>query len=78
MNLTRGTVGAGLGSIFARYAQAVLQRLNQAPDKNKLAFLDTLGLGLVPAQAARTPLVFQLSAGAASVFSQISSTIPLN
>src|SRR5262249_26023328 len=34
---------------------------NQAPEKNKLAFLDLLGLGLVPAQSARAPIVFQLA-----------------
>ena len=29
-----------LAQIFARYMDAVMRRLNQAPDKNKLAFLD--------------------------------------
>ena len=50
-----------LVEVAARYLQAIGQRLNRAPDKNKLAFLDTLGLALVPAQAARAPIVFQLS-----------------
>ena len=54
--------GPALARIFARYLYAVIQRLNQAPEKNKLAFLDTLGLSLVPAQAARAPIVFELSA----------------
>lgn len=53
--------GRALGLIFARYVQAILQRLNQTPEKNKLAFLDLLGLELVAAQAARVPLIFQLS-----------------
>jgi hypothetical protein len=44
--------------IFARYMQAVTSRLNQTPDKNLLAFLDTLGVSLIPAQAARAPVVF--------------------
>jgi uncharacterized phage protein gp47/JayE len=52
--------GVALSWIFARYVQAIIQRLNQAPEKNKLAFLDLLGLDLVPAQAARAPIVFQL------------------
>ena len=52
--------GVALTWIFARYVQAIIQRLNQAPEKNKLAFLDLLGLDLVPAQAARAPIVFQL------------------
>jgi hypothetical protein len=52
---------AAIARIFARYLYAIFQRLNQAPEKNKLAFLDLLGLGLVPAQAARAPIVFQLA-----------------
>lgn len=50
---------AALAQIFGQYVQAVVQRLDQAPDKNKLAFLDLLGVSLLPAQAARAPLVFQ-------------------
>lgn len=50
---------AALMQIFARYLHTILQRLNQAPDKNKLAFLDLLGLDLTPAQAARAPIVFE-------------------
>lgn len=42
---------------FARDLRALAERLNQAPDKHKLAFLDQLGLSLLPAQAARAPLV---------------------
>ena len=59
------SAGAALGAIAARYVGALLQRLNQAPDKNKLAFFDLLGLSIDPAQAARVPLVFQLSDGTA-------------
>jgi hypothetical protein len=44
--------------IFARYMQVVIDRLNQAPDKNLLAFLDMLGISLIPARAARAPVVF--------------------
>lgn len=47
--------------ITARYWQTIVQRLNQAPAKNKLAFLDLLGIQLIAAQAARAPIVFQLS-----------------
>jgi hypothetical protein len=39
--------------------QTLIERLNQAPDKNKLAFLDLLGINLLPPQPARAPLVFQ-------------------
>lgn len=56
------SAGAGLASIAAGYLETVAQRLNQAPDKNKLAFLDSAGLGLIPAQAARAAVVFQVAA----------------
>jgi hypothetical protein len=59
-----GGPGAGLARIAARYLETIAQRLNQVPAKNRLAFLDTLGLGLIPAQAAETIVVFTLSAGA--------------
>jgi hypothetical protein len=45
----------------ARYWQAIIQRLNQAPLKNKLAFFNTLDIQLIPAQAARTSIVFRLA-----------------
>lgn len=51
--------GWAIIQIYARYLQALAERLNQAPDKNKLAFLDMLGINLLPAQAARAPVVFQ-------------------
>jgi hypothetical protein len=62
-NWTPKTKGAdtAIAQIAARYLHAVVQRLNQSPEKNKLAFFDLLGLSLVPAQAARAPIVFQLA-----------------
>lgn len=63
---TTSDLGYALALIGARFAQAIVQRLNQAPDKNKLAFLDMLGEQPSPARAARTPVVFQLSTGVAS------------
>jgi hypothetical protein len=59
--------GAALAQIAARYWEAVLRRLNQAPQNSKLAFLDALGMRLIPAQAARAPMVFRLSDAAADV-----------
>jgi len=44
--------------VLARYADVVIERLNQAPDKNKLGFLDMLGISLLPPLPARVPLVF--------------------
>lgn len=61
--LERGA-DAALIQITARYLQAIIQRLNQAPEKNKLAFLDLLGLALVPATPARAPVVFAVADGA--------------
>jgi Baseplate J-like protein len=54
-----------VAQVAARYLQAILQRLNQAPYKNELAFLDLTGVRLIPAQAARAPVVFRLSDNAA-------------
>lgn len=52
---------AAIAQIVARYLQSILQRLNQTPEKNKLAFLEMLGIELIPAQAARVPIVVQLA-----------------
>jgi hypothetical protein len=50
--------GRAMLQIVARYAEVLIERLNGAPDKNLLAFLDLLGQSLVQAQAARAPVVF--------------------
>ena len=50
---------AALLQMLSRFAGITAQRLNQAPDLNKLAFLDMLGISLIPAHPARAPLVFQ-------------------
>ena len=47
--------------IVAHQLQAIARRLNQAPDKNKLAFLDLAGVSLVTAQPTRAPVVFELA-----------------
>src|SRR4051794_11122745 len=57
--------GVALARIFSRYAQAVIDRLDQAPGKNKLAFLDMMGISLASAGAARAVLVFQPVDGSA-------------
>jgi hypothetical protein len=53
------TPGWALLQIYGRYLRALAERLNLAPDKNKMAFLEMLGINLLPAQPARAPLVFQ-------------------
>ena len=52
---------AAMLQIVAHQLQAIARRLNQAPDKNKLAFLDLAGVSLVIAQPARAPVVFELA-----------------
>jgi uncharacterized phage protein gp47/JayE len=59
--------GAALLQIAAHDLLAIVRRLEQAPDKNKLAFLDLAGVRLVPAQPARAPVVLRLSDDAADV-----------
>jgi hypothetical protein len=49
---------------FARLAGIVNDRLARAPDRNLLACLDMLGTHLLPAQAARVPLVFDVMSDA--------------
>jgi hypothetical protein len=55
---TKGEPSYALMQIFARYMQSSIDRLNQAPDKNLLAFIDTFGIPLIPPQPARAPVVF--------------------
>ncbi len=51
--------------VFARFAELVIHRLNRAPEKNLLAFLDLLGVSQLPMQAARVPLTFSMAPGSA-------------
>jgi len=60
-------MSAALINIFARYCELIIQRLNKAPEKNFLAFLDLLGASLQPPQPARVPLTFSLAAGSTNV-----------
>ncbi len=57
-------ISAALIGVCARFAELTIQRLNQAPGKNQLAFLDMLGATPMPPQPARVPLTFTLAAGA--------------
>lgn len=58
--------GHALVRIFARMAEQVAERINQAPHKNFLAYLDLLGVAPLPPQPARVPLTFSLAAGGAA------------
>ncbi|HEY2960091.1 MAG TPA: putative baseplate assembly protein [Actinomycetota bacterium] len=54
--------GGALIRVFGRFAELVVERLNRAPDKSYLAFLNLIGSSLLPPQPARVPLTFQLAA----------------
>ena len=56
--------GGALIGVFGRMAELVIERLNQALDKNFLAFLDLIGTPILPPQPARAPLTFLLATGA--------------
>ena len=53
-----GEVGKALTHIFAHYCGLVVDRINRAPEKNFLAFLDLLGNSLVPPRPAEVPVTF--------------------
>ncbi len=56
--------GVALLKIFANMLKLVIDRLNRFPEKNFVAFLDMLGIKLLPAQPARAAVTFYLSEGA--------------
>lgn len=56
-------LSAAMIGIFSRFSEIVIQRLNKTPEKNLLAYLDMLGLSVLPPQPARVPLTFYLTAG---------------
>ena len=55
--------GIALLKIFSNINENVINRLNQAPKKNFVAFLDMLGIRLLPAKPAEAPLTFNLAKG---------------
>lgn len=55
--------GIALLTIFSSIAEGVISRLNRAPDRNFLAFLDMLGIRLLPKTPARVPVTFKLANG---------------
>lgn len=55
--------GVALLKIFAFIGEGVITRLNRAPDRNFLAFLDLLGIRLLQARPARAPITFVVADG---------------
>jgi len=58
----KGVSGALIG-VAARFSEIIIQRLNQVPQKNFLAFLELLGAALLPPEPAEAPLTFSLAPG---------------
>ncbi len=56
--------GSALLKIFAQMVAGTVEQLNQVPEKNFIAFLNLLGVKLLPAKPARVPVSFSLSQGA--------------
>ena len=61
-----GELADALIHVFGRFGELIIDRLNKAPEKNFLAFLDLLGVSPLPLQAARAPVTFYLAQGAVS------------
>jgi len=59
-----GRFDAALIQVFARFSELVIERLNKAPEKNFLAFLDLLGVSPLAMETAHVPLTFSLAPGA--------------
>lgn len=53
--------GQALIGVFGRFAELLIDRLNRAPDKNYLAFLNLIGASPLPPRPARVPLTFHLA-----------------
>jgi Baseplate J-like protein len=57
----RRDAGIMLHRIFTRLLEITLQRLNEAPSKNFDAFLNAVGVSLLPPVPARAPLTYSLN-----------------
>src|SRR5512143_574981 len=53
--------GITLIELFAWMGEQLTSRLNQVPEKNRIRFMDLLGIRLQPASSARVELTFRLS-----------------
>jgi len=75
-----GQPGQALLQIYARYLEALAERAARAPEKNRAAFFDQLGINLLPAQAAVAPVVFtpirQVGDARVPARTQVAATIP--
>jgi hypothetical protein len=58
------SAGDAVVNIFIHYLLTIYQRMNRLPEKHIIAFLDSIGVRLFPAQPAVVPVTFFLSEGA--------------
>jgi Baseplate J-like protein len=63
----RQDAGIMLQRIFTRLLEITLQRLNEAPAKNFDAFLNAVGISLLPPVPAQVPLTFSLTSGSGPI-----------
>lgn len=56
--------GLALLKIYLHFYEQISSRFNQVPEKNLIAFLDMLGIKLLPAKSATVPVTFSLAEGA--------------
>jgi hypothetical protein len=68
-----GQSGYALLQVLSRYCSLVIQARNNAVAKGQLAFLDALGIDLMPPQAASAEVVFELTPS-----SPVDSALPQN
>lgn len=61
--LENDEAGYALLKIFTYFSEISIKRLNEAPQRHFLSFLETLNTSLLPAQPAGVPLTFVLSEG---------------
>ena len=54
----KGRLDNALVNVFSRFTEIVIERLNRAPEKKFLAFLDLLGISPLSMEAADVPLTF--------------------
>ena len=55
--------GRAIVEIADSFRKLIATRLERAPDKTKLAFLDAIGVEPIPPQPARCPVVFEMTPG---------------
>ena len=58
INFEQDHLATAILRVFARYCGLIIQRLNQVPDKNHVAFLDMLNVSRIPPVPAQVPLTF--------------------